>query len=233
MTCSHDVIGLASGSVRIPLEELTMEQRIRLFWLMADPLKKLLNGKRGMSGFIGWKREWEEKSLDSHALWRYSLQIPSGLEPSDEKYSTRSRIHPLACEGCRLPNYDKPKDGHWVKGEETLTARICLRDDGALFLEKYTGKVTRGMEDKKGLIKLVTNAEYIHLERLLWAGESERKGTKELSEVFDRLPSLLYSCLFGLKDLVRTDREAREVRVRELKETELEMDGRSRIFGIH
>lgn len=229
MTCSHDVIGLASGDVCISLEELTPEEKMRLFWLIADPLRRLLRDKKGMSGFIGWKQEWNEKSNDQHALWRYSLQIPEVLEPHEEHhYSTRTRIHPLACEYCRLPDYDKPKDGNWAKGEETLTVRICVTNDGRFFLEKYTGKVLREASNGYIAVKLVTHTEYIPIEQGEWINTPTQGG----SELFEKMPKLMYICLSGMRQLIQTDCEAKRVRLRELEEAEKIIHSRTRMFGI-
>ena len=209
MTSQLDMIAVASGDVRIPIETMSASDRIRLFWAVARPLEQYLEGKRGGTGFREWSKEnndWEQ--LGNHALLRYSISIHKSQKPGLPQYNERTRIHVIAAEYWRLPEYDLPDNGAWKKGDACLVVRLCVTNTGRFYLERHETEVSRGSRDLEGHLKLVRKAEYLPLSWCTWKDQDHNDD--QLRALFERKPEFLISALYGIRSLMRNDISEKE-----------------------
>lgn len=209
MTSQLDMIAVASGDARIPIEAMSALDRIRLFWAVARLLEQYLEGKRGGTGFREWSKENDDRErLGNHALLRYSISIDSSQKPDLPEYKERTRIHVIAAEYWRLPEYDLPDNGAWKKGDECLVVRLCVTNTGRFYLERYETKVSRGSSDLDGQLRLVDKAEYLPLSLCTW--NDQGNGDVKLRALFERKPEFLISALYGIRSLMRNDISEKE-----------------------
>lgn len=213
MTSQLDVVGIASGDVRVPIECISNEDRIRLFWVLARPLEQFLECNRGGAGFAPWNEDSAERGRVRDTLAGFTLSLDKSLRPSGQDYSIKTRMHVIAAAYYRLPDYDLPHNGGWKSGEKCLVVRICVTNVGKFYLERYEAFVSRGMDDPKGLCKVVSSAQYLPL--VWWNLNELSEGNTKLFELFNHKPELLVSAIHGMLSFFHDDIKVREARLKD------------------
>lgn len=228
MTSQLDVVGIASGNVRVSVDSITNEDRVRLFWLLARPLEQFLSRNRGGTGFHEWRKEGGDGNRTRDTLAGFTLSLDHSLEPEGKDYSIMTRMHVIAANYYRLPDYDLPHNGGWKSGEKCLVVRICVTNVGKFYLERYEAFVSRGMDDPKGLCKVVASAKYLQL--TWWDFDDVALGNTLLRELFGQKPELLVSTMYGILSFFHDDTHARKLRLQDSQQTFAQLRGATSMF---
>lgn len=232
MSSSHDLVQLAKGNVRVSVEDLSQKQQLEVFDVYAHALHNHYNQLKGGSLFVPWAIENFGDVLTTHNVRRYSLVLDKSLYPKDDDYNSKTRIIALISDYFKFPDFKKPKDGIWKLGDSKLVTRICLVQDGELYLEWYEGKVTEMYKNHENLPNkvLVTSAEYIKLPFMMCNdGDKVPEKFKKLIEID---PGVIYSFGYSTLNLLGSEIAARQERVDRDRRLFDELNKFGRIFKI-
>lgn len=229
MSRSQDLVGIATGDVRVSVSDLSVGKRIHLFDALALVVCRHYEGLHGGSRFISWHTENFGEKLTERSVRRYSLAIDESLYPKSEEYNTETRIVSLTSHYFRLPEFKLPENGCWNFGDTKLVARICLTQHGNLYLEWYRGKIRAMNEVYKipGRV-VVDEAKYIEIPRFLSIDERP----SELKTFLEKAPEVLYSFGFACMHLLKNEEECRRQRADHDAKAFAKLSNVGRIFGI-
>ncbi|MEZ0209145.1 MAG: hypothetical protein ACAH17_03150 [Candidatus Paceibacterota bacterium] len=219
-----DVVKFAKGDVRVPVNELTITQRMELFQMFHLNISGHFggNGNRGGSSFIPWEVENFGEGWTTHTLRRENLTFHESLWPKEEKYTVTTRVVSLTCDRFKMPHFKKPKDEGWEKGDKKLVTRLCLTQDGKLHLEWYEGVVVEMRKDYPRIpsVILVDKAEYFRIHPYNTLGDNTADiAIARLKLLLQENPFTLFhfgSAILSLLDHEATEREKRAQRDRAL-----------------
>ncbi len=139
MSSSHDLVKIAIGDVRVPVDQLTLGQRVDLFEAFAMRLWRHYNHMKGGSLFIPWETENFGEKLTQYSIRRNSLVLDESQYPSHVDYNQKTRVVVLTSHYFRIPDFKLPENGIWKLGDIKLVVRLCLVQNGGLYLEWYEG----------------------------------------------------------------------------------------------
>lgn len=210
MSRTRDLVELAMGNVRVPVTELTMDERIHLFHVFGSMITRHYYTSRGGGLF----REWVHQSLDHNNVLHdgAGLQLPSKKRffPADESYNTATRVALLGNQMFRLPNFSQYSPKHWEEGTRLGFCRLCLTQDGRLWFERYEATVCKGTN------AYVDHAEYQEISVSL---ESPDKPIpEELAALFEAVPNFLYRFCCLTLELTNEEAKRREVRAKRTRD---------------
>lgn len=230
MSRSQDLVGIATGDVRVSVESLSASKRLRLFDALAIVVRRHYEDLAGGSNFVTWQEENFGEEMTDNSIRKYSLALDKSLYPQHKNYNTKTRIVTLTGDYFRLPEFKLPKDGDWKLGDTKLVTRLCLTQNGDLYLEYYLGKV-RMMDEQYPTIPrrvVVDEARYIEISRSI---EIE-KAPDELKALFIKAPEIIYSFGFACMRLFKNEEEARRRRADRDAKAFTDIANIGRIFGI-
>ncbi len=140
MSRTRDLVEFAAGNVRVPVYELTTEERINLFQVVAKKLTRHYSSKRGGAAFL----PWEKVTVQGTCLNRLDdtgIKLPKKWYPNEDGYLKDMRVVILARNMFNLPGYNVYTHEQWQKDRKVGYLRICLTQDGKLMLEWYEAQV--------------------------------------------------------------------------------------------
>ncbi len=226
MSRSHDLVGVAIGDVRVSVMELSLNERLQLFEAYSMRLSRHYADLRGGSSFVGWEIENFGETLTPHSVRRHSLSFTRNQFPSSSSYGHRTRIFTLASDYFRLPEFEKPTNGQWRRGDTRLVIRLCLTQDGDLYLEWYEGKVVSIEMPNEVLVNV---AHYIKLPEHMRLGNSM---PYELKKLLETCPSILLFFGHGALSLLASEFEARQRNIIRDKALFSDLNAIGKVFGI-
>lgn len=230
MSRSQDLVGIATGNVRVPVSTLSLGKRIRLFKALASVLQKHYMDVPSGPHFVPWQEENFGDKLSEHSVRRYSLVLDESFYPKDKNYNKETKIVALTSHYFRLPEFKLPENGQWNLGDIKLVARICLVHNGNMYLEWYIGKVTEMKENHPNLPKRVViyDARYLAIPRFFSLDEVP----DELKTLLSKASEILYSFGHACLSLLQKEEELKRRLARRDMEAFTEFSNISRIFGV-
>lgn len=206
MSRTRDLVELAMGNVRVPVAELTINERIHLFHVFGSMIARHYYTSHGGGLF----KEWLRQSLDQNNALQNGegLRLPSIQVPWQvgESYSTTTKVALLGNQMFRLPTFGEYFPKHWENGARLGFCRLCLTQDGRLWFEWYEATVSKtgnAYADK---------AEY---QQIAVSLESPGKPLPEkLVAIFEAMPNFLYRFCCLTLELIDEEARRREERAK-------------------
>ena len=130
-----------------------------------------------------------------------------------------------------MPEFKTPKDGKWNLRDSKLVIRLCIAQDGELYLEWYEGKVT-AMDAEHPTIPertVISVAKYIKLPRYM---RLENTSPEEFKKLLSTHPFILYSFGSAVLSLLKSEAEERQRRADRDRALFIELNNIGRAFGI-
>lgn len=225
MSSTHDVVEIVLDDVRVPVRNLTAEQRIKLFQFYHLAISRHYQISHGGSSFVPWQ-DLVESRRDNWTLREAGIDtLRTSLRPQDEGYNVRTRIVPLCFQKFfsdhSFSNLSLPSSYHWKKGAKEVFVRLCLTQRGALYLEWYKGEHTS--RDVR-----VDSAEYLIVSTLNEDNEANRR----VGLVLEKTPDMLLRFGQRILELLQTDATEREKRAERDRKLLEELSVRGKIFNI-
>jgi hypothetical protein len=201
MSRTRDLVGLVAGSVRAPVKELTIEERINLFHVFNSLLSKYYHFSRG--GYLF--RDWASKTINSLGTMEETpgFKLQHTKKPREKSYDTSTRIFVLGHITFNLRTNQLFTERQWETGGEFAFCRLCLTQDGNSWFEYYEATVG------KNRFADVYSAEYTQM--------SSRNGQSigRLATLFEAHPSLLNRYCHSALELVNEESVQREARAKQ------------------
>lgn len=230
MSRSHDLISVATGDVRVSVEDLAFDQQIKLFTWFTRNLHLHYDFLKGGSRFLPWVEENFGKNLTHHSIRRHSLALNQSLYPKISSYQKGTRIVVLGSDYFHLPGI-KSSNSKWSLGDMKLVVRFCLTQCGDLYLEWYEGEAVE-MDKKHPTLPvkfLVHTALYMEIPPFM---TTKADIPQKLKTLLESAPSILCSFCFGALELLSHEIEDREKRVNRDKELFNKLNGVGKLIGI-
>ncbi len=202
MSRAHDLVEIMVSDFRITSRDLCLDERLQLFEAYINGLHRRYSHLRGGSQFVSWKTENLGERLTDHSIRRYSLTLIPFLFPQSPDYDNKkTRITVLASDYFKLPEFKKPDNGEWKLGDIRLVIRLCLTQEGDLYLEWYEGEVRSIENGQKGIPTYipVNVARYIKLPPCMRLNNSV---PDELKTILESSPEILLSFGYGVLKLL-------------------------------
>lgn len=139
MSRTRDLVGFMTGDVRVSVNELDINERIRLFRAFMALTSKRYRISRGGRLFLSWGNA----TMDSLGTIKESpgFQLRTSQGPKEESYNSETRIHVLMHATFDFPGCDLHIPRRWEKGAKVAFCRVCLTQDGNFWFEWYEAVV--------------------------------------------------------------------------------------------
>jgi len=232
MTRPRELIGLATGSVRVSVEDLDTKELHQLFREYVQALEGHYSpSNKGGSRFVQWEAENFGENLTQHSIQRFLVEgIDEALWPDTQDYNRSTRIVSLTGHYFRMPEFKEPKGGDWKLGDQKLITRLCVTNVGKVYLEWYEGKIVK-MDDVRPTLPvkvLVTSAEYLHVPMYFY----DRDMPAQLRLLLLKHPSIIHSFGYGILELIKSEADERDRRTSRDRDQFNKLNMLGRMFGI-
>jgi hypothetical protein len=236
MSGQLDVVELAMGDVSIPVSDLTLNDRVEVFAKIIEALKSFYNREnKGGGSFLEWEKESYGEKWTTHTLRRQVLVVDRSLWPKSDEYDHTTRIVSLTCESYRENFKEKPKEPNWKVGDIKLVYRLCVTNEGAVFLERYEGMVA-GVDEKYSGVPttVVVSKASFHRLRYYRIEDDSEDGVawREIKLLLKHDPFTLFSFGSSVLRLFNDEAVARERRAERERIAFNKLNAKLSHFGI-
>lgn len=200
MSRARDLVDVKMGNVRVPVSELSTEERVFILKEFGCLISGHYQYSRGGRMFVPWNSHLlisEDGVLKNLS----GLRLPRKLQAQGNKYHANSRIAVLAHGMFDMPGCTPDVPRRWRPGARIGACRLCLTQDGELWFEWYEATVD------KHLNAVADTSEFnpVHF------GE-DAELPKKLELILSAHPSLLSSFGYTILELIHVEALNREER---------------------
>lgn len=206
MSRPRDLVGFAMGDVRVPFNELGIEERLRLFHVFGATISRKYRVEDGGSRGGGEFRPWFECARDRSGALPDSdgFMVTKRFTPSESGYLETTRIFVLAAQVFRLPDCQTFRTKDWQQGAHLGFARLCLTQGGELWFEWFETIVGNKLAGNVNL------AEYQQVHVNLY--NQAQPLPQRLMELLEIEPGFLGRSLHMILELINREATMRERR---------------------
>lgn len=207
-TGPRGLLTLGRSLSNLDLGTMSVLERILLFRLVTTVVCDYFSEREYSNHFPSWFSTNYSDGSRAKSVLSFGVALDQSLFPDTEGYNVKTNVAVLYQDYFRLPGLTRPYDGEWNMGDTRLVVRICLTEDGELYLEWYEGCITSLSEKNPGMPEKVEvhTAHYLRIPGLHESPEPEAV-PNQLHQLMEKEPGMLYNLIFAVQKLFKEEED--------------------------